>query len=134
MPSQNRREARLRSGVRISSGAPQELTAMQTADFNTDAGVATVRASKAGPRHVVLTEEGQRLFTTLIAASSAKSPGRWANGQVASVAADGRSLQANTKPVVAFHVLRPTHGSTLAVRGVPFGLIAEQLGGAATRG
>jgi integrase len=43
-----------------------ELTGMHVADFNADAGVVTVRVSKAGkPRHVVLTDEGQRLFATL---------------------------------------------------------------------
>src|SRR5262252_7973608 len=36
-----------------------ELTSMQVADFNPDAGVVTVRETKAGkPRHVVLTDEG----------------------------------------------------------------------------
>ena len=55
-------------------------------------------------------------------------------GQVASVAADGGSLQtSHIKPAVSFHVLRHTHGSTLAMRGVPFGVIAEQLGHADTR-
>src|SRR3974390_2284728 len=33
----------------------------------------------------------------------------------------------------SFHVLRHTHGSTLAMRGVPMGVIAEQLGHADTR-
>jgi hypothetical protein len=41
---------------------------MHVADFNADAGVITVRESKAGkPRHVVLTDEGQRLFASLTA-------------------------------------------------------------------
>jgi integrase len=40
-----------------------ELTALTVADFNRDAGIITVRTSKAGkPRHVVLTDEGQRLL------------------------------------------------------------------------
>ena len=34
---------------------------------------------------------------------------------------------------MSFHVLRHTHGSTLAMRGVPMGVIAEQLGHADTR-
>jgi integrase len=34
---------------------------------------------------------------------------------------------------VSFHVLRHTHGSTLAMRGVPMAVIAEQLGHADTR-
>ena len=41
--------------------------------------------------------------------------------------------RAKIKPAVSFHVLRHTHGSTLAMRGVPMGIIAEQLGHADTR-
>ena len=40
---------------------------------------------------------------------------------------------AKIKPAISFHVLRHTHGSTLAMRGVPMGVIAEQLGHADTR-
>src|SRR5262249_29696135 len=43
-----------------------ELAGLHTADFNADAGVVTIRESKAGkPRHVVLTDEGRRFFGTL---------------------------------------------------------------------
>jgi integrase len=41
--------------------------------------------------------------------------------------------QAKINPAISFHVLRHTHGSTLAIRGVPMGVIAEQLGHADTR-
>jgi integrase len=41
--------------------------------------------------------------------------------------------RAKIKPEISFHVLRHTHGSTLAMRGVPMGVIAEQLGHADTR-
>jgi integrase len=41
--------------------------------------------------------------------------------------------RAKIKPAVSFHVLRHTHGSTLAMRRVPMGVIAEQLGHADTR-
>ena len=37
------------------------------------------------------------------------------------------------KPAISFHVLQYTHGSTLAIRGVPMAVIAEQLGDADTR-
>jgi site-specific recombinase XerD len=40
---------------------------------------------------------------------------------------------AKIKPAASFHVLRHTHGSTLAMRGVPMGVIARQLGHADTR-
>ena len=41
--------------------------------------------------------------------------------------------RAKIRPAISFHVLRHTHGSTLAMRGVPMGVIAEQLGHADTR-
>jgi integrase len=117
-----------------------ELATMQVADFNADAGVVTVRESKSGTsRHVVLTEEGQHLFASLTAGKLGSDPifirhdgGVW-----------GKSHQlrpmllacqrAKVKPAISFHVLRHTHGSTLAMRGVPMGVIAEQLGHADTR-
>jgi integrase len=41
--------------------------------------------------------------------------------------------RAKIKPAISFHVLRHAHGSTLAMRGVPISVIAEQLGHADTR-
>jgi integrase len=41
--------------------------------------------------------------------------------------------RAKINPAVSFHTLRHTHGSTLAMRGVPMAVIAEQLGHADTR-
>ena len=117
-----------------------ELAAMRAADFNMDAGILTVRQSKSGkPRHVVLTEEGQRLFMTLTAAKLADEPifthrggGLWLKSQQMRPMAEACE-RAKIKPVISFHVLRHTHGSTLAMRGVPMGVIAEQLGHADTR-
>jgi hypothetical protein len=46
---------------------------MSVADFNADAGIVAVQQSKAHkPRHVVLTDEGQRLFASLTAAAPAE--------------------------------------------------------------
>ena len=47
--------------------------------------------------------------------------------------ASSPSGKAKIKPAMWFHVLRHTHGSTLAMRGVPIGAIAEQLGHTDTR-
>jgi integrase len=44
-----------------------------------------------------------------------------------------RCKRAGISPAVSFHVLRHTHGSALAMRGVPMAVIAEQLGHADTR-
>jgi integrase len=117
-----------------------ELTSMHVADFNADAGVATVRESKAGkPRHVVLTDEGQRLFATLTAGKLGSDPifvradgGLWGKSHQLRRMQEV-SERAKIKPAVSFHVLRHTHGSTLAMKGVPMGVIAEQLGHADTR-
>ena len=117
-----------------------ELTTMRAADFNPDAGIVTVRESKANkPRHVVLTVEGQQLFSALTAGKLASDP--------IFVRADGREWgkshqirpmveackRAKIKPAISFHILRHTHGSALAMRGVPMAVIAEQLGHADTR-
>jgi integrase len=142
---------------------------LRGADFNADAGVVTIRQSKADkPRHVVLTVEGQRLFTRLTAGKlgddlifrnegriqralererererlkrDGKPPkeakvsdtGEWRAAEQIRPMADA-CKEAKIKPAVSFHVLRHTHGSTLAMRGVPMGVIAEQLGHADTR-
>jgi integrase len=127
--------AALLTGCRYS-----ELTALHGADFNPDAGTLLVRASKSGKsRHVVLTEEAQRFFADATA-------GR-AGDALIFVRAKGQPWQPSDKqrplaqackvakiaPAVGFHVLRHTHGSTLAMRGVPLPVIAKQLGHADTR-
>jgi integrase len=117
-----------------------ELAMMYLADFNADAGVVTVRTSKAGrPRHVVLTDEGRRLFATLTAGKlgnelifTRHDGAAWRKSHQMRPMLDA-SNRAKIKPAVSFHVLRHTHGSTLAMRGVPMGVIAEQLGHADTR-
>jgi integrase len=43
------------------------------------------------------------------------------------------SARAGITPAVNFHILRHTHGSHLAMNGVPMGVIAAQLGHADTR-
>jgi integrase len=117
-----------------------ELTAMRVADFNADAGVVTVHESKAGkPRHVVLTREGQRLFAAQTAGKLGhelifvrRDGAPWGKSHQLRPMAEA-CRRAKIKPEISFHVLRHTHGSTLAMKGVPMGVIAEQLGHADTR-
>jgi integrase len=117
-----------------------ELARLRTADFNADAGVVTIRESKAGkPRHVVLTDEGRQFFGRLIAGNLADDPiftrsdgGVWGKSHQLRPILEA-CQHSNIKPTVSFHVLRHTHGSMLAMRGVPMGVIAEQLGHADTR-
>jgi hypothetical protein len=48
---------------------------MHVSDLNADAGVITIRVSKAGkPRHVVLTDEGRRLFADFTAGKLGGDP------------------------------------------------------------
>jgi integrase len=117
-----------------------ELAALRVGDFDGDVGVVTIRESKAGkPRHVVLTDEGQRFF-------SQRTGGKFADDLIFTRADGGawrKSHQkrpmleacrrAKIKPAISFHGLRHTHGSMLAMRAVPMAVIAEQLGHADTR-
>jgi integrase len=127
--------AALLTGCRYS-----ELTKMLVADFNADAGVVTVRENKAGkPRHVVLSEEGQRLFSRLTAGKLGNDAiftrhdgGVWGKSHQLRPMVQA-CQRAKIKPAISFHALRHTHGSTLAMRGVPMAVIAEQLGHADTR-
>ena len=117
-----------------------ELTSMHVSDFNPDAGTVTIRTSKAGKsRHVVLTDEGQELFSMLTAGRRTSDPifaradgNQWGKSHQLRPMLDA-CKRARINPAISFHVLRHTHGSTLAMRGVPLGVIAEQLGHADTR-
>jgi integrase len=117
-----------------------ELAAMHVSDFNADAGVITIRENKAGkPRHVVLTDEGRRLFADFTVGKLGSDPiftradgGAWGKSHQLRPMLEA-SRRAKIRPEISFHVLRHTHGSTLAMKGVPMGVIAEQLGHAGTR-
>jgi integrase len=117
-----------------------ELTRMKVADYSPESGMVTVRLSKAGKsRHVALNDEGRTLFQGL-------TVGR-ASRELIFVRDDGdpwgishqkrrlenASAHANIDPPATFHILRHTYGSALAMKGVPMGVIAAQLGHADTR-
>jgi integrase len=70
--------------------------------------------------------------TSVVSETSLSSRDTTAVGQVASGMLEACE-RAKIRPAVSFHVFRHTHGSTLAMRGVPMGVIAEQLGHADTR-
>jgi integrase len=117
-----------------------ELVSLHVADFNLDAGTLAIRTSKSGKvRHVVLTSEGRDFFEGTTASRSGADP-MFAkfNGKPWGKSHQQKPLElackhANIKPAVSFHVLRHTHGSTLAMRGVPLPVIARQLGHSDTR-
>jgi integrase len=115
-------------------------TSLHVADFNGDAGILTITESKAAkPRHVVLAEEGKRLFARLTAGRAAggfvftrTDGGQWRKSHQIRPMLDA-CRRAKINPAVSFHTLRHTHGSSLAMRGAPMAVIAEQLGHADTR-
>ena len=117
-----------------------ELARLQAGDFNAAAGTITVRISKAGKaRHVALTEEGAALFAGLTAGREnrelifKRADGEaWAPSHQVRPIAEA-SARAKITPAATFHILRHTYASTLAMRGVPMGVIAAQLGHADTR-
>ena len=117
-----------------------ELTRVQAADYNREAGTVTVRLSKAGkPRHIVLNGEGRELFDALTAGRSARDlifgradGGPWLASQQQRPLTEA-STRAKIEPPATFHILRHSYASALAMRGVPMGVIATQLGHSDTR-
>jgi integrase len=117
-----------------------ELARLRASDFNSEGGTLTIRDSKAGkPRHVVLTDGGRAVFTELTAGRKrtalvfARDDGKpWRPSHQARPLEEA-SRRAGLEPRATFHILRHTHGSTLAMKGVPMGVIAAQLGHADTR-
>lgn len=117
-----------------------ELARLRVGDVDPDAGTLTVRAAKGNKhRHVVLTAEASGYFRAHLEGL--------AHGALVFPRADGNawkpsqqtrpiteaSKAAGIEPPATFHVLRHTHGSTLAMAGTPMGVISKQLGHADTR-
>jgi integrase len=116
-----------------------EFARRKCGDFNPDRGTLAIRLSKGKVRHVVLTDEAKEAFEG------------WTSGRTTAdmifLRADGdpwgtshqkrpleeASARAGIMPAVNFHILRHTHGSHLAMNGVPMGVIAARLGHADTR-
>jgi integrase len=98
-----------------------------------------VRESKSGkPRHVALTDEGRALFSELTAGHFGgdlifvrDDEKAWGPSHQQRPL-DAASARAKIKPAATFHILRHTYASALAMRGVPMGVIAAQLGHADT--
>jgi integrase len=117
-----------------------ELCALTVADFNADVGTLGIQQSKSGkPRHVVLTEEGQRLFAVLTAGKlggdqifTHADGGRWsASHQLRPMVETVK--RAKIKPSISFHGLRHTWASHAVMNGVPLMVVARNLGHADTR-
>jgi len=117
-----------------------ELTTLLCGDFNEAVGTLLIRRSKSGkPRHVVLTQEGKEFFLEITAgkpktalALPRPDGAPWGRSHQQRPLSDACN-RAKISPPASFHVLRHTHASLLAMRGVPIPVIAEQLGHADTR-
>jgi integrase len=128
-------QAALLTGCRYS-----ELINLTCADVNRDSDTLTLRQTKGGrSRHVVLTEEARQLFTQWTAGRTAheriflRADGNpWGASHQQRPLAEA-AHRAKLSPAPTFHILRHTHASMLAMRGVPFGVIAAQLGHQDTR-
>lgn len=117
-----------------------ELIKLVVADFNPDTGTVAIRTSKSGkPRHVVLTEEAREFFGQVVAGKKDSDPVfTHEDGMLWGKSHQSRPIleacqRAKIDPPITFHVLRHTHGSLLAMKGVPMPVIAKQLGHADTR-
>jgi integrase len=116
-----------------------ELARLKCANFNRDSGTLAIRLSKGKIRHVVLTDEAKACFEGWTAGRGlSETMFLRADGEVWGTSHQKRPLdeaseRAGIAPAVNFHILRHTHGSHLAMNGVPMGVIAAQLGHADTR-
>ncbi|MBV8521575.1 MAG: site-specific integrase [Acetobacteraceae bacterium] len=113
----------------------QELARLRPADVDLPAGVLTVPVAKGGsPRTVLLTAEALAFFGGAMAGKEGHAvlfPR--ANGAAWGKSHQFRPLRQARKavritPAISFRILRHTHASRLAMRGVPIAVIAAQLG------
>jgi integrase len=112
-----------------------ELTRLEVADFNPDAGTVAIRKSKSGkPRHVVLTDEGAAFFHQHCAGRAGSelmlchvdgSPWKRSEQALPMRSACGH---ARITPPVGFHQLRHTWASLAVMAGVPLMVVARNLG------
>ena len=117
-----------------------ELISLRCSDYNPDTGTVFVKPGKGGrARHAILTEEGQHFFSVVTAGrpgddlAFVKDSGKpWGMSHQARPLAEACE-RAKINPPASFHVLRHTHASHLAMRGVPLMVIAQQLGHSDTR-
>jgi integrase len=116
-----------------------ELARLKCENYNADSGTLAIRLSKGKIRHVVLTEEAQTAFTNWTSKLGhsdkiflREDKTAWGNSHQKRPLDEASGL-AGITPAVTFHILRHTHGSHLAMSGVPMGVVAAQLGHADTR-
>lgn len=118
---------KLVQGALLTGCRYSELARLKAGNFNRDSGTLAIRLSKGKIRHVVLTDEGKQSFAEwtekLGPADNVflrADKDRWgASHQKRPL--DEASKHAGIEPAVTFHILRHSHGSHLAMAGVPMG-------------
>jgi integrase len=128
-------QAALATGARYG-----ELVALRVSDFDPDAGTLTVRMAKNGRgRHIVLADEGVKLFRPLAAGKLGntvllpKPDGtQWKKTQQTYHMVQA-CKGAKIDPPIGFHGLRHTWASLAVMGGMPLMVVARQLGHADTR-
>jgi integrase len=130
---------KLVQGALLTGCRYSELARLTAGNFNGDSGTLAIRLSKGKIRHVVLTDEGRQSFAEWTADLSPadhvflRTDNNCWGASHQKRPLDDASKRAEIEPAVTFHILRHTHGSHLAMAGVPMGVIAAQLGHADTR-
>jgi integrase len=117
-----------------------ELVRLVVRDYNPDSGTLAVRRSKGGrPRHVVLTDEGDKLLAAMTAGRAGTDLilAR-ADSQAWGASHQARPMRqacerAKINPRVSFNVLRHTWASLAVMGGMPLMVVARNLGHADTR-
>lgn len=111
-----------------------ELCRLVASDIDLVSRTLWVQVSKSGyPRHVTLTDEAVEFFSVLLAGKKAGDLALTKNGRAWSRSDQSgpmaaACLRARLEPRPRFHDLRHSHGSALAMAGVPLNVIAAQLG------
>jgi integrase len=126
--------AALLTGCRYS-----ELVRLIASDFDAGSQTLRIRLSKGKARHVTMTDEAIDCFLGWTAALKPsqhiflREDGKIWGKSHQKRPLEAASERAHIEPYANFHVLRHTHGSHLAMNGVPIAVIAKQLGHADTR-
>jgi integrase len=123
-------QAALQTGARYG-----ELARLQVHDFNRDAGTVAIHRSKSGkPRHIILNDEGRAFFEQVTAGRSGNELmlGSWKSSHQRRPMIEAVE-RAKIKPAISFHGLRHTWASLAVMNGVPFMVVARNLGHADTR-
>ena len=117
-----------------------EVSRLIASDYRADTGTLYIRLTKTGkPRHVVLTEEGQRFFDKVTKDKHAlELMFQVRDGQAWIKSMQSRRMRdacqrAGIEPPITYHILRHTYGSLLAMKGAPMAVVAKQLGHANTQ-